>query len=124
MKSLTLISFFLLTLSFLAMGQDRAPAVENDIFVANEQGNFIKESLGESSNTTAQTPMVLFTLLALLGLPLTIYALIQKQAINKKTSELYSNVVLLSEYQKRKTSSNREDSEKEIEEDIKPPKAA
>ena len=100
----TLIIFALFNLFTLsAFSQSRSPAVENEIIIETETGTQTKRFL-EAANAQG-TPMNVFTLISLftfIATPFGIYLLIEKQNAKRKNRELQENVVLMSEYQKRK----------------------
>lgn len=108
-KIKTLIILALLSLTTLsAYSQSRSPAVENEIIIETESGTQTKQFL-EAANAK-ETPMnalTLISLLAFMATPFGIYLIIERQSTNRKTRELQENVVLMSEYQKRKEAKSK-----------------
>lgn len=104
MKKLILITICLL--SFSSFSQSRSPAVENEIIIQTEDGTQTKQFLEKANAISQGSPMNVFTLFALFSMisaPFGIYLVIEKQNANRRQSELQENVILMSEYQKKKS---------------------
>lgn len=109
MKKLILITICLI--SFFSYSQSRSPAVENEIIIKSEDGTQTRQFLEKANAISQGSPMnalTLFALLSFISAPFVIYLVIEKQSATRKQTELQENVILMSEYQKKKSSQNVE----------------